>query len=202
MPILALCGTWDGPAGPTGAGATGPAGPTGPTGIGIPTGGATGEVLTKNSTTNYDASWQVAAGGINIVREQIDSTLLREINILAASPNLTSGITITRGSFSGDPQISFIIPAGVKLISAMLRLNFAAGDYSAFGSMYLDTGTTDMPNAGFANRWGASHYAWREDNGANLAVNVTIDMPTASPTKLKVNSLSTAAGSCLLKIDF
>jgi hypothetical protein len=36
---------------------------TGNTGIGIPTGGYTGEVLTKNSTTDYDVSWQPSAGG-------------------------------------------------------------------------------------------------------------------------------------------
>jgi len=84
----------------------------------------------------------------------------------------------------------------------MLRLNLAAGDYSAFGNMIVDTGTVDMPNTGFNNRWGMTHYAWREDNGANLAVNVTVDMDVANATKLNVNSLSTAAGSCLLKIDF
>jgi len=31
--------------------------------VGIPTGGTTGQVLTKNSSTNYDASWATAGGG-------------------------------------------------------------------------------------------------------------------------------------------
>ena len=68
--------------GPTGAvgtgptGATGPSsnvtGPTGPAGAagtagtagqGVPTGGATGYVLTKNSGTNYDTIWAAPSGG-------------------------------------------------------------------------------------------------------------------------------------------
>jgi hypothetical protein len=35
-------------------------GPQGPAGQGFPTGGNTGQILTKNSTTNYDASWQTS----------------------------------------------------------------------------------------------------------------------------------------------
>lgn len=50
-----------GPKGDTGA--TGPAGPTGatgatgPAGVGVPTGGATGQVLSKASGTDYDTEW-------------------------------------------------------------------------------------------------------------------------------------------------
>lgn len=57
-----------GPQGPRGdpgidgaAGATGPQGdigPTGPTGPGVPTGGSTGQVLTKTSGTDYDTDWE------------------------------------------------------------------------------------------------------------------------------------------------
>lgn len=65
-----------GPTGPTGAtgatGATGPTGPTGatgatgatgPAGPGVPVGGTTGQVLTKDTGTDYDTSWQDASGG-------------------------------------------------------------------------------------------------------------------------------------------
>lgn len=38
-------------------GAPGPTGPTGPAGPGVPTGGATGDLLVKNSGTNYDTTW-------------------------------------------------------------------------------------------------------------------------------------------------
>ena len=50
-----------GPAGT--AGAAGATGPTGPAGVGVPTGGATGEVLTKTSATDYATAWQAPTGG-------------------------------------------------------------------------------------------------------------------------------------------
>jgi hypothetical protein len=36
---------------------TGPAGPQGPAGVGVPPGGVAGQVLLKDSATNYDTSW-------------------------------------------------------------------------------------------------------------------------------------------------
>lgn len=58
-----------GPAGDTGpAGATGAAGPTGPAGadgadgLGVPAGGATGEVLTKVSAADNDTTWSAVDG--------------------------------------------------------------------------------------------------------------------------------------------
>jgi hypothetical protein len=44
-------------------GRPGPQGPEGDPGQGVPVGGTTGQVLTKNSATNYDTSWQPAGGG-------------------------------------------------------------------------------------------------------------------------------------------
>ena len=47
-----------GPQGPKGdTGATGPQGPAGANGQGVPTGGAAGQYLVKNSGTNYDTKW-------------------------------------------------------------------------------------------------------------------------------------------------
>lgn len=43
-------------------GATGPPGEDGADGVGVPTGGETGQVLTKDSGTDYDTSWQDAPG--------------------------------------------------------------------------------------------------------------------------------------------
>jgi hypothetical protein len=81
----------DGAPGQTGA--TGPQGPKGETGEGVPAGGTTGQVLTKNSATDYDTSWQDANGGGGT-----GPTLLREIiwsgNIIAqpTAVNLTTGV--------------------------------------------------------------------------------------------------------------
>jgi hypothetical protein len=54
-----------GAAGATGA--AGSAGAVGATGPGVATGGTTGQVLTKNSATNYDTSWStVSSGGMTM----------------------------------------------------------------------------------------------------------------------------------------
>lgn len=46
-------------------GATGPTGPQGPAGEGVPIGGTAGQVLTKNTATDYDTGWTEAAAGGN-----------------------------------------------------------------------------------------------------------------------------------------
>jgi hypothetical protein len=53
-----------GPIGSTGpTGATGVTGPAGSAGVGVPTGGTTGQVLAKNSNTAYDTEWIDAPEG-------------------------------------------------------------------------------------------------------------------------------------------
>lgn len=48
----------EGPQGPQGeTGETGPQGPQGPAGEGVPSGGSAGQVLIKDSATDYDTSW-------------------------------------------------------------------------------------------------------------------------------------------------
>jgi hypothetical protein len=42
---------------------TGPAGAQGAAGVGVPAGGAAGQVLTKNSAANYDTEWTTETGG-------------------------------------------------------------------------------------------------------------------------------------------
>lgn len=88
-------GSLQGPAGPTGpqgpTGATGPkgdpgpqgppgesgtAGPQGPTGPGVPAGGAAGQILAKNTATDYDAHWiDPPAGGGGVGQSMAGQTV-------------------------------------------------------------------------------------------------------------------------------
>ena len=68
---------------PGSIGATGATGPQGPAGVGVPTGGVAGQVLKKNSSSNYDASWQAESGGAPL-----------------NSPSFTGNVTITTNSSS------------------------------------------------------------------------------------------------------
>ena len=74
-------GVWNGPTGPQGpvgpqgpigeTGPTGPQGPKGDTGEGIPSGGTYGQVLMKNSNTDYDVFWS----SLNNVIVELPATL-------------------------------------------------------------------------------------------------------------------------------
>ena len=95
----------DGPAGPTGPagadGATGPTGPagadgadgaTGPAGAGLPTGGAEGQIIVKNSTDDYDTVWvdNFAETTSYLVRNNTGATILKG-TLVAASGAEPSG---------------------------------------------------------------------------------------------------------------
>lgn len=60
---VALQNSVQGPQGPKGS-----TGSTGSTGAGVVTGGTAGQVLTKNSSTNYDTYWADPSGGTSIAR--------------------------------------------------------------------------------------------------------------------------------------
>lgn len=58
----------DGPQGPQGIqGIQGPQGDPGADGVGIPVGGATGQVLIKASATDYDTEWNTPAGAGDVI---------------------------------------------------------------------------------------------------------------------------------------
>lgn len=106
-----------GPQGPTGnTGATGPTGPTGPQGDpgeGVPTGGATGQALVKDSSADYDTSWQDILAAITIGDEINDSNPQRFLTT-DTSGNLddTSYRLIPFSAFGGVVTGDFIQPAG------------------------------------------------------------------------------------------
>jgi hypothetical protein len=61
LDYAALENSAQGPQGPRGL--TGATGATGAAGTGVPAGGTSGQVLTKNSSTNYDTYWADSTGG-------------------------------------------------------------------------------------------------------------------------------------------
>lgn len=75
-------------------GDTGETGPQGPAGVGVPTGGTTGQVLVKKSNSNYDTEWKDASGG--------SSTS----NVLYGKKWCACGDSFTAGDFTGyvDPE--------------------------------------------------------------------------------------------------
>lgn len=64
-------------------GPQGEQGEQGQAGIGIPTGGTAGQILTKDSTTDYDTSWQDAPeGGVTSVNNETGDVVLNQDDVL------------------------------------------------------------------------------------------------------------------------
>jgi hypothetical protein len=87
-----------GPTGPSGGptgpqGITGPTGPSGPSGPGIPSGGLTGQVLTKASNTSFDTYWTTATGTGTVL--STSSGLSSRLTFSASATGLASGSTAT-----------------------------------------------------------------------------------------------------------
>jgi hypothetical protein len=110
---VALQQSNQGPQGPRGP--TGPQGATGATGPGVASGGTTGQVLVKNSGTNYDTAWSSTisiTGNITVGNAELGN--LANANYLsgtlttASQPNITSVGTLTSLSVSGTTSVNTI----------------------------------------------------------------------------------------------
>lgn len=96
-------------------------GPQGPPGVGIPTGGTIGQVLTKLSSTNYDADWQTPSGG-----GAVASVFGRVGAVVAAT---------------GDYSIAQITGAGV--LAALNSVNLSGSQVTGnLGVAHLNSGTS------------------------------------------------------------
>lgn len=119
-----------GPQGETGAtGATGPQGPQGPqgetgatgaqgpAGVGVPSGGATGDVLRKDSTTDYDTYWDTLTA-LDIPYDNTSSGMSAtntQAAITELKSNLTDLTTYDTGDTSSPVSVNgtYQIPADV-----------------------------------------------------------------------------------------
>lgn len=109
-----------GPAGPPGpSGATGVStvpGPTGPTGPStLPVGGATGQVLTKLSGTNYDAGWADASGG----GSEVGLSSRGDSNVVASTVDAGDSLDVTASGFKTYilSKVTTSSPAWVRIYS-------------------------------------------------------------------------------------
>jgi hypothetical protein len=117
-----------GPSGPAGAnGATGPAGP------GVPVGGTAGQLLTKNTATNYDTIWTTPASGGNVsnsgapaagqVAEWVTATTIRGVSTYAklASPTFTGAPTAPTPTPATDSTTNLATTAFVQAAIAAVQ---------------------------------------------------------------------------------
>lgn len=176
-----------GPKGDTGdTGPTGPTGATGPAGPGVPTGGATGQVLAKASGADYDAEWENITEGLEPL---IGTTATVTPAQVAAALSEGRDVCIS-GTFTG-----FVVP---------LELKFAAWNratdtvYSGAAVDVVVSQTIIKANGGYFlfELWGGVYngqsQAW-EINYAQLAL--FDDIPT-----VPVQSVNGMTGEVVLSI--
>lgn len=91
-----------GPQGPAGA-----VGPIGPAGLGVPVGGLTGQVLTKQSATDYDSDWGTPTTGVtdHLLLSNIGVNTHAQIDTHIASTTNPHGVTAAQvGALTDAPS--------------------------------------------------------------------------------------------------
>ena len=148
-----------GPQGETGAtGAQGPTGPQGPVGPGVPTGGAEGYVLMKNSNDDYDGKWiQIQINGnavgndgkatIPKVTQSADGLMSKEDKAILDSPekfvfvggkSLTQNAGFHNSIFRGKNLGTSITSEQWSAISSGTFDDLFIGDYWVINGMRFD----------------------------------------------------------------
>lgn len=112
-----------GPKGATGAtGPEGPQGPAGPDGVGIPTGGTTGQVLSKASGTDYDTEWTTPSGG-DVTDVQVNGVSV----VSGGVANVPFGTTSTVGVVKMTPQNFTVSNSGQVTLGANTVAEYKVG---------------------------------------------------------------------------
>jgi hypothetical protein len=180
-----------GPTGPTGTGNQGDTGPTGPAGTGVPTGGATGQVLTKNSGTNYDTIWSTPSGGgasspyyINVVYTPAATPFASTNNAstFVADPRLASaGITVAYTSpnisinFGGSaptnlPSSAFILYASGSLAGSNWNLTPQYSLAGVVGGGFVIVNGTASITTLWSSFAGSGRYSGAVTTGSNITL--------------------------------
>lgn len=128
-----------GPQGPQGVqGVQGVAGPAGANGQGVPTGGLAGQVLTKNSNSNFDTAWQTpAAGGSGggagtvTVRKDGGTVASRGALNFITGLNTTLSVVDNPGSGQVDVTVTSTASGGVATNEAPWHFHAYVGDPTA-----------------------------------------------------------------------
>jgi len=180
-----------GPKGDTGeTGATGPQGPQGPAGEGVPSGGSTGQFLTKDSATDYDTSWtnldaskvsyDNTSSGMTAtdVQEAVDELKSNLTEYRTWTQHIVSGTStwnipetaneviilanmgLNNGTFTANIVPFHIVNPRNMPIDTMLRLGYAQSN-SVNMEVAINTYTNGNIALNYLVQNGASHYeAW------------------------------------------
>lgn len=190
-----------GPQGETGEiGATGPqgeqgpqgeTGPQGPAGPGLPTGGTAGQIIRKNSSTDYDTKWDdfpnvlVLKGHVNSINE-LPSLGQVSGELISTSCNYTNNYNLLKDNCNKKEEIGMATVLKEKIATAKQNYDYYIGLYTSgssssifgcFGTDYPEIIKIDYNNQikAFATSEKPAHFY---GNGTNMEVTDTYAIPT------------------------
>jgi len=109
------------------AGPTGSQGPIGPVGVGVVTGGLTGQVLAKKSNANYDTEWVTGGGGGSAIWGGIAGTLSNQTDLQTVLDAKAPASGISPSAISGTA----VITTDSRLSDSRTPTGAASGDLGA-----------------------------------------------------------------------
>jgi len=176
----------------------------GATGQGVPTGGTAGQVLAKNTATNYDTSWVTAAGGVTFP--------LLAPNGTVAAPSYAFSASTGTGLYSPVANQAALSAGGTQVLLAQSTGVSVTGTLSSTGTATLNAlgvtnnatvgGTLGVTGAATLAGVTATTVAASGLVSANLGLTVTganTSLTTLSTSGLAtLNSLSVTPGNATI----
>lgn len=202
-------------------GTPGAPGAPGSNGVGVPTGGSTGQVLTKNSATDYDTGWATPSGGggsgggggmspfspyVPLVRTASEFTLVKDAGTTASMTDTTRGVTlsVTGGGATDKNALMSQTPANPAAwsMTALISTPSLFRTYMSYGLFARDSGTGKIVAftiAGYTS--GAERYRrlqWNSLTSFSSSSDLGVSYTQPSPVWLK---LEQASGNFIFSIS-
>lgn len=162
----------------------------------LKTGGSANQVLTKNSATDYDASWETISAanisysntgsGLSATNVQSAITELATFDNDFSTTTIADNVSVPSGTGTGTTVGTVTIPKGTYLFTFTLTFDSNA---TGFRAVTIGTGTTISLRSRFTNKVQAC-------NGTNTYIVLPIVYRLNNPTTYNVNCMQNS-GSAL-----
>jgi hypothetical protein len=157
-------------------GAAGPKGDTGAAGQGIPAGGTSGQVLAKNSTSDYDTHWVTNSATVSSVTSATaDATVATNtttpVITIVSAPKLTTSRNINGVAFNGTADITVADSTKEPTIAAGTSAQYYRGDKT------MQTLNQDAVPSGTTNK---AYTATEQTKLAGIATGATANSSDAT----------------------
>jgi hypothetical protein len=182
-------------AGPIGAtGAAGATGATGAPGIGVPTGGSTGQVLAKASGTNYDTAWTAASGGVDVTAVHLagtetvtgDKTFQGAVTVSGTELDLASSNVVGTGGTTLDLDGDVTLTGGAGLSVTDGNISVADGNISVTTGDITTDGNLTAEVVAFSRSTYQAELLQNTSGDRTISV---IKAPTASPEEATMTTM-------------